>query len=68
MDQKIVLDPVQSDEGLIINCLQDYRCGDVQLTRSLSCSSITVMFHASAAAFTVLALVPSPCWFALRSC
>lgn len=26
MDQEIVLDPVQSDEGLVINCLQDYRC------------------------------------------
>lgn len=26
VDQDIVLDPVQSEEGLVINCLQDYRC------------------------------------------
>ena len=26
MDQEIALDPVQSEEGLVINCLQDYRC------------------------------------------
>lgn len=53
MDQEIVLDPVQGEEGLVINCLQDYRCCVWVLTwrhffavlRSSPCLRLATVVH-----------------------